>query len=158
MFPRGEADQSSRVPVFERRLFVDDTCFGGESFDCCLLTLDRLLSHFEECRISVSFTKSMFVQPTVDFLSHAVSREGLRADANKLQAITELSFPKTKKGVQAFHGALMTVGSSKTLQATVLPSTMCVRKNLGPVETWPLLNEVAPHSKQSRCRAYSEAL
>ncbi|GMF39136.1 unnamed protein product [Phytophthora fragariaefolia] len=48
----------------------------------------------------------MFVQPTVDFLSHAVSREGLRADAKKLKAITELSFPKTKKGAQAFLGAL----------------------------------------------------
>ncbi|GMF32074.1 unnamed protein product [Phytophthora fragariaefolia] len=48
----------------------------------------------------------MFVQPTVDFLSHAVSREGLRADAKKLKAIAELSFPKTKKGVQAFLGAL----------------------------------------------------
>ncbi|GMF44554.1 unnamed protein product [Phytophthora fragariaefolia] len=48
----------------------------------------------------------MFVQPTVDFLSHAASREGLRADAKKLKAIAELSFPKTKKGVQAFLGAL----------------------------------------------------
>ncbi|GMF33630.1 unnamed protein product [Phytophthora fragariaefolia] len=48
----------------------------------------------------------MFVQPTVDFLSHAVSREGLQADAKKLKAIAELSFPKTKKGVQAFLGAL----------------------------------------------------
>ncbi|GMF49097.1 unnamed protein product [Phytophthora fragariaefolia] len=48
----------------------------------------------------------MFVQPTVDFLSHAVSREGLRADAKKLKAIAELSFPKTKKGVHAFLSAL----------------------------------------------------
>ncbi|GMF43181.1 unnamed protein product [Phytophthora fragariaefolia] len=106
MFASGEADQSSLVPVFERRSFVDDICFGGESFDSCLETLDRLLSRFEGCRISVSFTKSMFVQPTIDFLSHAVSREGLRADAKKLKAITELSFPKTSKGVQAFLGAL----------------------------------------------------
>ncbi|GMF42340.1 unnamed protein product [Phytophthora fragariaefolia] len=105
-FASGEADQSLLVPVFKRRSFVDDICFGGESFDSCLETLDRLLSRFEECLISVSFTKSMFVQPTVDFLSHAVSREGLRADAKKLKAIIELSFPKTKKGVQAFLGAL----------------------------------------------------
>ncbi|GMF47846.1 unnamed protein product [Phytophthora fragariaefolia] len=107
MFVSGEADQSSLVPVFGRRSFVDDICFGGESFDCCLETLDRLLSSLEECRISVSFTKSMFVQPTVDFLSHAVSREGLRADAKKLTAITDLSFLKTKKGVPAFLGALI---------------------------------------------------
>ncbi|GMF14697.1 unnamed protein product [Phytophthora fragariaefolia] len=72
MFASGETDQSSLVPVFERRSFVDDICFGGESFDSCLETLDRLLSRFEECRISVSFTKRMFVQPTVDLLSHAV--------------------------------------------------------------------------------------
>ncbi|GMF36978.1 unnamed protein product [Phytophthora fragariaefolia] len=106
MFANGEADQSSPVPVFERRSFVDDICSGGESFDPCLETLERLLSRFEECRISVSFTKSMFVQATVDFLSHAMPRELLRADAKKLKAITELSFPKTKKGVQAFLDAL----------------------------------------------------
>ncbi|GMF56397.1 unnamed protein product [Phytophthora fragariaefolia] len=119
MFVSGEADQSSLVPVFGRRSFVDDICFGGESFDSCLETLDRLLSRFEECRISVSFTKSMFVQPTVDFLSHAVSREGLRADAKKLKAIAELSFPKTKKGVQAFLGALNYYSRFKALQTKV---------------------------------------
>ncbi|GMF32018.1 unnamed protein product [Phytophthora fragariaefolia] len=84
MFASGEGDQSLLVPVFERRPFVDDICFGGD----------------------ISFTKSMFVQPTVDFLSHALSREGLQADAKKLKAITEISFPRTKKGVQAFLGAL----------------------------------------------------
>ncbi|GMF27871.1 unnamed protein product [Phytophthora fragariaefolia] len=106
MFASGEADQSSLVPGFERRSFVDDICFGCESFDSCVETLNRLLNRFEERRISVSFTKSMLVQPTVDFLSHAVSRDGLRADAKKLKAITELTFPKTKKGVQTFLGAL----------------------------------------------------
>ncbi|GMF22475.1 unnamed protein product [Phytophthora fragariaefolia] len=98
MFVSGEADQASLVPVLGRRTFVNDICFGGESFDICLETLDRLLSRFNECRNSVSFTKSMLVQPTVDFLSDAVSREGFRADAKKLKAITELSSPKTKKG------------------------------------------------------------
>ncbi|GMF39289.1 unnamed protein product [Phytophthora fragariaefolia] len=80
MLASGEADQSSLVPVFERSV-VDDICFGGEAFDRCLETLDLLLRYFEECRISVSFTKRMFVQPMVDFLSHAVLHEGLRADA-----------------------------------------------------------------------------
>ncbi|GMF28752.1 unnamed protein product [Phytophthora fragariaefolia] len=86
MFASGEADQSSLVPVFERRSFVDDIWFGGESFDSCLETLDRLLSRFEECRFSVSFTKSMLAQSTVEFLSLAVSRDGLRADATKLKS------------------------------------------------------------------------
>ncbi|KAE9268339.1 hypothetical protein PR003_g31482, partial [Phytophthora rubi] len=76
MFTNGEADASALTPVFERRSFVDDICFGGESFEGCLETLDRLLARFEECRISISFTKSIFVQSKVDFLSHEVTRAG----------------------------------------------------------------------------------
>ncbi|KAG6619994.1 Eukaryotic/viral aspartic protease [Phytophthora cinnamomi] len=106
MFTTNEADESSLVPVFDRRSFVDDICFGGEDFDSCLATLDRLLSRFEECRISVSFTKSTFVQGRVDFLSHEVSKDGIRPDPKKLDAITKLSFPRTKKGMQSFLGAL----------------------------------------------------
>ncbi|KAE8984691.1 hypothetical protein PF011_g20683 [Phytophthora fragariae] len=106
MFTNGEADASALTPVFERRSFVDDICFGGESFEGCLETLDRLLARFEECRISISFTKSIFVQSKVDFLSHEVTRAGIRADPKKLKAITELSFPRSKKRMQPFLGAL----------------------------------------------------
>ncbi|GMF40027.1 unnamed protein product [Phytophthora fragariaefolia] len=106
MFTSGEPDQSSLVPVFERRSFVDDICFGVRTFDECLDTLDRLLKLFAECRISVSFPKSIFVQPKVDFLSHTVTPKGMQADPKKLAAIAELHFPKSKKGMQAFLGAL----------------------------------------------------
>ncbi|OWZ01533.1 hypothetical protein PHMEG_00027052 [Phytophthora megakarya] len=67
--------ESSLVPVFQRRSFVDDICFGGTTFDDCLDTLDRLLS----------------------FLSHEVSPEGIRAEPKKMTAITKLPFPKSKK-------------------------------------------------------------
>ncbi|GMF69923.1 unnamed protein product [Phytophthora fragariaefolia] len=40
MFYTGEPDQSSWVPVFERRSFVDDICFGRRTFEECLDTLD----------------------------------------------------------------------------------------------------------------------
>ncbi|KAG6604494.1 reverse transcriptase [Phytophthora cinnamomi] len=106
MFTTNEADESSLVPVFDRRSFVYDICFGGEDFDSCLATLDRLLSRFEECRISVNFTKSIFVQGRVDFLSHEVSKDGIRPDPKKLDAITKLAFSRTKKGMQFFLGAL----------------------------------------------------
>ncbi|POM68014.1 Hypothetical protein PHPALM_15876 [Phytophthora palmivora] len=106
MFTCGEPDQSVLTPVFTRRSFVDDICFGGATFDECLDTLDKLLTRLAECRISVSFSKSVFVQPKVDFLSHEVTSEGMRADPKKTLAIAELPFPKSKKGIQAFLGAL----------------------------------------------------
>ncbi|GMF31679.1 unnamed protein product [Phytophthora fragariaefolia] len=106
MFANGEPDESTLTPVFNRRSFVDDICFGGTTFEDCLDTLSRLLARFAECRISISFTKSIFVQPTVDFLSHEVSQHGIRANPAKIAAIAELPFPTSKKGMQGFLGAL----------------------------------------------------
>ncbi|OWZ18550.1 hypothetical protein PHMEG_0007344 [Phytophthora megakarya] len=100
------ADESTLIPVFHRRSFVDDKCFGGETFDKGIGTLDRLLTRFEECRISISFTKSIFVQPKVNFLSHEISNEGIRADNKKMEAIIKLPFPRTKKEIQSFLDAL----------------------------------------------------
>ncbi|OWZ07904.1 hypothetical protein PHMEG_00019634 [Phytophthora megakarya] len=70
MFATNEPDESLLVPVSQSRSFVVDICFGGTTFDDCMDTLDKLLARFEEWRISVSFTKSIFCQSKVDFLSH----------------------------------------------------------------------------------------
>ncbi|KAG3076151.1 hypothetical protein PI125_g21585 [Phytophthora idaei] len=110
IFSTGEPDELSLVPVLERRSFVDDIFFGGETFDSCLATLDRLLARFEDYRISVSFTKGLFIKSKVDFLSHEVSRDGIRADPKKMQAIEVLPFPTSKKGMQSFLGALSYYG------------------------------------------------
>ncbi|GMF52931.1 unnamed protein product [Phytophthora fragariaefolia] len=97
MFTVSEPDQSKLVPVFHRRSFVDDICFGGATFDECLETLDRLLARFAECRIHVSFTKSVFVQHKVDFLSHEVTNDGIRANSKKLAAIASSRSPHRRK-------------------------------------------------------------
>ncbi|KAG2778143.1 hypothetical protein PC116_g25373 [Phytophthora cactorum] len=106
MFVNGKPGESSLVPAFMRRSFVDDVCFGGKTFDNCLETLIRLLTRFAGCRISISFTKSIFLQPKVDFLSHEVAQRGMQADTKMIPAIAELPFPNSKKGMQTFLGAL----------------------------------------------------
>ncbi|KAE9298831.1 hypothetical protein PR003_g23131 [Phytophthora rubi] len=89
MFTTGEADASTLTPAFERRSFVDDICFGGESFE------------------GLSGNAGSTPRSSkVDFLSHGVTRAGIRTDPKKLKAITELSFPRSKKGMQSFLGAL----------------------------------------------------
>ncbi|KAG2897194.1 hypothetical protein PC116_g17947 [Phytophthora cactorum] len=95
MFTTGEPDELSPVPVFEHMSFVNDICFGGETFDSCLATLDRLLSRFGKWGL----TKSLFIKSKVSFLSHEVSRVGIRADPKKMQAIATLPFPTSKKGM-----------------------------------------------------------
>ena len=106
MFATGEPDDSTAVPMFCRRSLVDDTCFGGKSFDGCLATLDRLLVRFTEFQIRISFTNSIFVQPQVDFLPHKVTALGIAADPTKLVKLAEWPFPASKKGMQTFLGAI----------------------------------------------------
>ena len=106
MFATGEPDDSTDVPVFCRRSCVDDICFGGKGFDEYLETLDRLLVRFTECRISISFKKSIFVPPKVEFLSHKVTAQGIAADLTKLVKLAEWPIPMLKKGMQAFFGAI----------------------------------------------------
>ncbi|OWZ08649.1 hypothetical protein PHMEG_00018769 [Phytophthora megakarya] len=97
MFTTNEPEESLLVPVFQRRSFVDAICFGATTFDDCLGSPDKLLARFEECRISASFTKNIFCQSKVNFLSHEVSPEGIQADPKKMTAFTKLPFPKSKK-------------------------------------------------------------
>lgn len=73
MFNLGEPDDSSAVPVFFRRSFVDDIYDEGKGFDGWIATLDRWLIRFMECQITISFTKIIFVKPKIDFLSHKVT-------------------------------------------------------------------------------------
>ncbi|OWZ05804.1 hypothetical protein PHMEG_00022034 [Phytophthora megakarya] len=96
MFKEREADES----LLTTYAFVNET-FGG-----CLSKLDQVLQRFTECRISVSFTKIIFVQSRVDFLSHTVSPDSMQADVKKMNSVAVLSFLKTKKGMQSFLGAL----------------------------------------------------
>ncbi|OWY95789.1 hypothetical protein PHMEG_00034119, partial [Phytophthora megakarya] len=90
MFATNEPDESLLAPVSQRRSFVDDICFGGTAFDDCLDTLDTLLAASK-----------------VDFLSHEVSPEGIRADPNKMTAITNLPFPNRFIQHFAVYGAAL---------------------------------------------------
>ncbi|OWZ04967.1 hypothetical protein PHMEG_00023031 [Phytophthora megakarya] len=106
MFANVKSEESSFEPAFDRSSFVDDIGFGSESFDGRLATLGRRFQRFTEYRITVSFTKSIYVQSRVDFLSNKVVPKVLRADPKKSKRVTEFSFPTTKKGMQSFLGAL----------------------------------------------------
>ncbi|OWZ20751.1 hypothetical protein PHMEG_0004813 [Phytophthora megakarya] len=99
IFSTGEPDESSLI-IRGRHLF------WKRDVRRLSVNPDRLLQRFTECRISVSFTKSIFVQSRIDFLSQEAVPEGLRAEAKKNKWVTEFSFPTSKKGMQSVLGAL----------------------------------------------------
>ncbi|GMF36837.1 unnamed protein product [Phytophthora fragariaefolia] len=52
VFANGEPDESTLTPVFDRRSFVDDICFGGTTFEDCLATLSRLLARANPAKLA----------------------------------------------------------------------------------------------------------
>ncbi|GMF32097.1 unnamed protein product [Phytophthora fragariaefolia] len=135
MFASGEADQSSLVPVFERRSFVDDICFGGESLDSWLETSDRLLSRFEECRISVSITKTFL---TLGWINTSKTLFGRPTQFAVMLSPWHLVVHRVNKDDSAFaqllHSTITnSVGLDEALQRVAPPSKRNPMVRMDPV-------------------------
>ncbi|OWZ23825.1 LOW QUALITY PROTEIN: hypothetical protein PHMEG_0001235 [Phytophthora megakarya] len=82
------------VDIFRSNV-ADDICFGGE-------TLDKPWHIVNPFRgMPDNFTKSIFVQPKVDFVSHEMANEGIRVDNKKMEAMAKIPLPK--KGALTYY-------------------------------------------------------
>ena len=68
--------------------------------------VDRLLYRIRYWGLSVSLPKSSFGKKSIEFLSHKISRTGIRALPKIVKGIDQLRFPTSLKGVQSFLGSL----------------------------------------------------
>ena len=56
-----------------------------------------VLEHFDECGGQINPKKYFFAQPRVKLLGQMVSKNGFKADPNKVKAIILLSLPRFTK-------------------------------------------------------------
>jgi hypothetical protein len=100
-----------------------DIAFIGEKFQFVVIYLDditvfsrsdkehncHLRKVFLKCRrfgLSLNPKKSLFAMKEGKLLGHVVSTEGVRIDPSRVEAIQTLSFPRSRKEVQAFLGKI----------------------------------------------------
>lgn len=106
MFELGISAAPSMGPVLRRSSYIDDVAYGARDWDDLCATLDALLYRLCYWGISVSLPKSSFNKRSIPYLSHEVSREGIKATPKILEQLNVLPFPKTLKQVQSFLGLL----------------------------------------------------
>lgn len=106
VFDLGIPAPPSMNPVLRRSSYIDDIAYGARDWDDLCETLDHLLFRLRYWGISVSLPKSSFGKRAIPYLSHEVSREGLKATPKILKELTQLPFPKSLKEVQSFLGSL----------------------------------------------------
>ncbi|GJR44036.1 putative nucleotidyltransferase, ribonuclease H [Tanacetum coccineum] len=85
-------------------VFMDDFSVFGNSFDCCLANLDRMLTRCEETNLVINWEKCDFMEKEGIILGHKISRAGIEVDRAKIDVIAKLPYPTNVKGVRSILG------------------------------------------------------
>nr|GEZ16300.1 transposon Ty3-I Gag-Pol polyprotein [Tanacetum cinerariifolium] len=85
-------------------VFMDDFSVFGNSFDCCLANIDRMLARCEETNLVLKWEKYHFMVKERNVLGHKVYGAGIEADRAKSDVIAKLPYPLNIKGVTSFLG------------------------------------------------------
>ncbi|GKC04763.1 reverse transcriptase domain-containing protein [Tanacetum coccineum] len=85
-------------------IFMDDFSVFGNSFDCCLANLDRMLARCEEINLVLNWEKCHFMVKEGIVLGHKISGAEIEVDRAKIDVIAKLPYPTNVKGVRSFLG------------------------------------------------------
>ncbi|GJY84597.1 putative nucleotidyltransferase, ribonuclease H [Tanacetum coccineum] len=85
-------------------VFLDDFSVFGNSFDCCLANLDRMLVRCEETNLVLNWEKCYFIVKEGIVLGHKIFGAGIEVDRAKIDVIAKLPYPTNLKGVRSFPG------------------------------------------------------
>ena len=87
-------------------IYVDDIIVFSDCLDLHMKLLERLFNAFRKANFKISAEKSVFFQPTVDFVGHNFSREGVRPKEEKLSALYTLPIPENKRQLRTALGGI----------------------------------------------------
>ena len=113
------------------RAYIDDLlCILRESFDDHLDKLEEVLKRLCEAGLKVNAEKSTFCALEIEYLGYVLSKDGIKPQSNKVQAILAIQPPKGVK--QLRHFLSMVQNCYRDLWArrsdTLAPLTTLVRE------------------------------
>ncbi|KAL4352593.1 hypothetical protein GQ457_06G013560 [Hibiscus cannabinus] len=85
-------------------IFLDDILVYSKDWQEHLRHLREVLLVLRRNRLVAKRSKCMFGRDRVEYLGHVISREGLKVDLEKVEAIQAWPTPKNVKGVRGFLG------------------------------------------------------
>ncbi|KAI7411517.1 hypothetical protein KC336_g12012 [Hortaea werneckii] len=85
-------------------VYLDDILVYSKTYEDHVQHVRKVLQALKDAHLRVKPGKTEFHKPEVKFLGYIVSREGLKMDSKKIEAITSWPKPTTVKEVQSFLG------------------------------------------------------
>ena len=84
--------------------YIDDILVFSSSFKEHLYHLELVFSKLREAGLTLKSEKCHFAVEKVLYLGHTITREGVRMDSSKTDAVRTFPRPKTQKDVRSFLG------------------------------------------------------
>lgn len=93
-------------PEFEHKVFVfvDDVIIVSNNYEQHIALLRRVLDKLKMANLTINFTKSQFFRTQLKYLGYVVDSDGLHADPEKVESITNYPTPTNRKEVRRFIG------------------------------------------------------
>ncbi|XP_068118921.1 uncharacterized protein [Hyperolius riggenbachi] len=90
--------------LVEVLVYLDDIIVFGRTLEEHEERLEKVLDRLWEEGLKLSLEKCQFCMPSVTYLGHVVSAEGVATDPRKLEAVTTWPRPKTVSELRSFLG------------------------------------------------------
>lgn len=85
-------------------VYLDDIIVFAKDLDEHEKRIDDLMERLRKANLQLQPDKCNFLRPEVNYLGHIISREGLKPDPLKLEAVQRFPVPKKQKNIREFLG------------------------------------------------------
>ena len=86
--------------------YVDDIVVTGMTEQEHLQNLDNVLTRLERAGLRLNRAKSAFMLPSIQYLGHVISAEGIQPSREKVRALLEAPAPTNTQQLRSFLGAV----------------------------------------------------
>ena len=114
------------------REYIDDLLITASgSLKDHLQKVEQVLQRLKKAGLTVNAKKSKFCRSEVEYLGYLITREGIKPQAKKVQALHNMATPKTRKELRSFLG-LVNYYRDMTVQRShiIAPLTKFTSKNV----------------------------
>lgn len=110
-------------------VYLDDVIIFSKSLQEHSQKLKAVFDRFRETNLKVQLDKSHFLRKEVLYLGHTITRDGLKPNTDKIDAILNYPLPKTTTEIKSFLGLLGYYRKFiRDFARITKPMTLCLKK------------------------------
>ena len=85
-------------------IYIDDIIFWSQTFEEHLNHLSQIFDRFKKANLKLKPTKCHFAKPEVLYLGHIISKDGIKVDPSKTNAVKTFPMPRNQHDIRSFLG------------------------------------------------------